>query len=728
MLINKLKICNFGSYEEETEFNFKIDNPSKNVILIGGKNGSGKTTLFTALKIGLYGPLALGFETTSPSYYKCIRNYINNNSLTKKNVNTSIQIDFTLEEEREIATYKLIRQWTFEDKKLIENYSVNRNNMELSEEDISSFESYLQFIIPPQLFDLFFFDGEKITDFFLTGNSPKNFRDALLILSKFDTFEVIKNNFKRFIQKGDSELLSDEEERFADLTKTRDDNKVAIDEETKKLNELESSIQKLEETKLELEKQFRNAGGLLAEEIDKIKAEIIKEEKYREEKHEWLREFANDFLPFLITSELVANVKEQVTKESSYQKYTAAKAALNDEFLKQVINEEVKIKSLKIIDQDNNDQTFQFVDALANHIDNKLRPDFDIDNFEPMHFLSHDDETEIVSLIKQIEKQKVSDIKKCKDQITKSLTRTQELRKQLEISQNNDHLTSFIEKLNNINEHLQQLMIDKEKTNSRIEEFEETNANLELEIKKAKEILSKIRKDSSVLSLCSEGYTLLDNFIPTLLQKELDGIKKRFIYIFNQLISKQNYVDAIDIDSDFNITLYRDSLITVNSLENMITKIGINGLTNHLGERCIIKLKELLKVSKEDEIEKGLICHKEQLISLPTKVEINNLSKGEQQIYIMSLYWALVKVSKYEIPFIIDTPYARIDSIHRENITTKFFPQLSSQVIILSTDEEVNSQYYQSLNPFIAKEYTISYSDEEQKTFTEDKYFFEVAL
>jgi DNA sulfur modification protein DndD len=112
-------------------------------------------------------------------------------------------------------------------------------------------------------------------------------------------------------------------------------------------------------------------------------------------------------------------------------------------------------------------------------------------------------------------------------------------------------------------------------------------------------------------------------------------------------------------------------LITRNSLENIIAKIGINGLVNHLGDRCILKLKELLNVSKEEEIDKALKQYNEQLISLPTKVDINSLSKGEQQIYIMSLYWALVKVSKYEIPFIIDTPYARIDSMHRENITPK---------------------------------------------------------
>lgn len=727
MLINNLKICNFGSYEGATEFNLTINESQKNVILIGGKNGSGKTTLFSAIKIGLYGPIAFGYETASPSYYRNIRNYINNRSLTNKNGNTYISIDFSLEEERDLGHYKILRKWSFEDKRLIETCSVYRNKIELSEEDIISFESYLQFIIPPQLFDLFFFDGEKISDFFLNGNSPKNFKDALLILSGFDTFDVIKNNFKRFIQKGDSELLTEEEEKFANLSETKDNNETMLKEQQKILDRLQVTIQKLEESRVEVEKQFRDAGGLLAEEINKIKADILQEEKYREEKNEWLKDFANDYLPFLITHDFVNKVKDQVAKETRFQKYKAIKDSLNEDFLKTVINEEVENKKLKITDESNHDQTAPFVIALANHIDRQFRPDFDIHNFKPLHYLSPDEESEISALIKQIESQKISDIKKCKDQINKSLIRAQELRKQFENSQNNDHLTNFLERFNNINAEIQQLIIEKERTENHINELEVTNENLTIEIKKASELLTKLRKDSSILSLCTKGLNLFDNFVPLLIQQELAGIKDRFIYMFNQLISKQNYVETIDIDSDFNITLYRDTLITTGSLENMMAKIGINGMMTHLGDRSIIKLKELLHVSKEEEIEKALKEYPERLIPLPTKVDINSFSKGEQQIYIMSLYWALVKVSKYEIPFIIDTPYARIDSMHRENITTKFFPNLSSQVIILSTDEEVNLQYYRALNPFIAKEYTISYSDNEQKTNVEEKYFFEVA-
>ena len=47
----------------------------------------------------------------------------------------------------------------------------------------------------------------------------------------------------------------------------------------------------------------------------------------------------------------------------------------------------------------------------------------------------------------------------------------------------------------------------------------------------------------------------------------------------------------------------------------------------------------------------------------------------------------------HEVPFVIDTPFARIDTEHRENISKHFFSKLNGQVFILSTNEEINSKH-----------------------------------
>lgn len=72
------------------------------------------------------------------------------------------------------------------------------------------------------------------------------------------------------------------------------------------------------------------------------------------------------------------------------------------------------------------------------------------------------------------------------------------------------------------------------------------------------------------------------------------------------------------------------------------------------------------------------------------------------------------------------TPYARIDANHRREISEKFFPNISDQVIILSTDEEINEEYYKIIKPYISKEYLLINDENENRTTIENNYFFEV--
>ena len=52
MIINRLKMHNFGVYASDNTFTF---NSQKPVVLIGGMNGRGKTTFLEAILLALYG-------------------------------------------------------------------------------------------------------------------------------------------------------------------------------------------------------------------------------------------------------------------------------------------------------------------------------------------------------------------------------------------------------------------------------------------------------------------------------------------------------------------------------------------------------------------------------------------------------------------------------------------------------------------------------------------------
>ncbi|HEY9799407.1 MAG TPA: DNA sulfur modification protein DndD [Leptolyngbyaceae cyanobacterium] len=105
----------------------------------------------------------------------------------------------------------------------------------------------------------------------------------------------------------------------------------------------------------------------------------------------------------------------------------------------------------------------------------------------------------------------------------------------------------------------------------------------------------------------------------------------------------------------------------------------------------------------------------------------HRLSAGEKQLLAIAFLWGLAKVSGLRLPVAIDTPLARLDSSHRQNLVEKYFPAASHQVILLSTDTEIGKKEVEMLrsNEAIAREYLLQYnSATRQTTVLENKYFY----
>jgi DNA sulfur modification protein DndD len=102
------------------------------------------------------------------------------------------------------------------------------------------------------------------------------------------------------------------------------------------------------------------------------------------------------------------------------------------------------------------------------------------------------------------------------------------------------------------------------------------------------------------------------------------------------------------------------------------------------------------------------------------------LSAGEKQIYAIAMLWALARTSGRPLPMIIDTPLARLDSDHRSNLIERYFPTASHQVLVLSTDTEVDGEYFEMLSPHISHSYHLRYDGEAGRTAVEEGYFWKL--
>lgn len=106
-------------------------------------------------------------------------------------------------------------------------------------------------------------------------------------------------------------------------------------------------------------------------------------------------------------------------------------------------------------------------------------------------------------------------------------------------------------------------------------------------------------------------------------------------------------------------------------------------------------------------------------------IQKDQLSAGEQQMFAVSIVWALALTSGYKAPVVIDTPMARLDSQNRSNFVLKYLPAASEQVIVLSTDEEMYGQYLAQIQDHVIDCYTLLYHEEGQYTEIVKGYFGE---
>lgn len=94
------------------------------------------------------------------------------------------------------------------------------------------------------------------------------------------------------------------------------------------------------------------------------------------------------------------------------------------------------------------------------------------------------------------------------------------------------------------------------------------------------------------------------------------------------------------------------------------------------------------------------------------ELPMERLSAGERQLLAVAVLSALIRERKGRFPVVVDTPLARLDRTHREALIRRFFAKVSHQVMVLSTDEEVEGSVYDEMSKYTSAAYLIEFSDE----------------
>ena len=717
MIINSIKLKNFRSYEDETEFSFS-PKENKNIVLIGGENGAGKSTLFEAIKLCIYGPMSYGYLGINSNYLTKIKNNINNNAFKNDIVKCDISISLSFKEGTQINEYTLNRSWEYINQRIVESFEVIKNGTILNEDEVNYFNRYLQSVLPPSLFDFFFFDGEELTEFFIGKNSSNSLKDAVLQLFNYDTFNILKKqllSFQRNISKNNDSLnniqaLYDESLNRVKTIKSK------IDLINSNLENKELELDELLVKKNNLDEEFKSSGGILENERAEITSKINKLENERSIINQEIKDFCNDILPFLIVSDLLADTKKQIEKEENISSYKAVKNKLSGKVIK---------KSFDSIPNLNNSSA-DFNHVALTILNNMFNVE-ELQNITEILLLSADQKVNVLSIITSIlskNEQHKNSIVNNFDRLKLIAIEIKDCRDKLNSTVSGELVENYLKEISEVNNLIGNVQSDIITLKHNLDTCHEELRNAEYHYTRAKNQYTSSLQDNNVLELSSNVTDYLDALLATLTKDKLRLIEENFINIFKTIIRKNEYVSSIVIDDSFESTLYVNRGYSSLEIQNIISNLGINDISKKYGLMFIEDLLNKYPVSSLTELMEYLNDNPTwEDIEVRTKVNVNDFSKGEKQIYILCLIWALIKSSGVEVPFIIDTPYARIDESHRKTLTVDYLPNISKQVIILSTNEEIDSNLYSIIKPYICDEYLLLYNESARKTEVKKGYF-----
>jgi DNA sulfur modification protein DndD len=255
--------------------------------------------------------------------------------------------------------------------------------------------------------------------------------------------------------------------------------------------------------------------------------------------------------------------------------------------------------------------------------------------------------------------------------LSKQLRRAQDKRERAESRlaevPDDDALSPLVQEIHGIEHRRGQLLSEMERAGEELREAEHELRTAERELLKIREKSEKTSKGNESAETALRTVSLLEEYGERTEVRRLAQIELEAARYFNRLSRKGELLSRITID--------RDSF--------------------------------RIRVVRWDQTE------------LPKE----RLSAGEKQLLAIAILWALAKASQRPLPVVVDTPLARLDAEHRRRLLTEYLPNVSHQVVVLSTDTEVDLAAAAELEAVTARRVFLSHDLEHAATAVAEGYF-----
>ncbi len=577
-----------------------------------------------------------------------------------RNEGAVLELHFRRVTDGQEHSYRVIRAWRENSKgEIEETLEVSRDG---AFDPVLSehWDEFIESYIPLDIAPLFFFDGEQIKDLAEDENTARLLKTAVNSLLGLDLVDRLENDLLVLERRKKAEESSNEE--LAKLKESEKEVEVAeelMEQAVSEQGSLQNRLDRKQKELNDLESEFRQRGGSLLQQRDDLSKEKSTLEKELGTVEDALLDLASGSCPLLLVSDLLGNVAKQASFEE---------AARRDTLLAEAEEERDKkiLRSLK---------RKGFEKAAMEAVEASLlrfRPKRDQYSEEDLYLGSDD------GFAAELEEFLSQSVPKTRDQARDLSRQARDLRERLARLQ--DKLSAVPD--SDVLEELHQQLAIKQN------EVDEQNTALAAVDDKVKHLTAKLAEAK--------------RFRQRLLHVEIHDMESR--KLDQRILSHSPRVRE---------TLVKLRQRTLNRNAAKLEKLMLDSLRQLLRKDTLV-----------NELHINPQSFRVSLLgsdSLPLDSE--RLSAGERQLLATAILWGLAKASGRPLPTIIDTPLGRLDASHRDHLSKRYFPQASHQVILLSTDKEVDATHLDQLSPYLGASYCLNFDPKENRTVIQDHYF-----
>ncbi len=307
MKIISLKMKNFRQFYGEQEINFSTDK-DKNITLIHAENGVGKTALLNAIKWCLFGETTPNFKDPD----------ILLNLSAKKEKASIVFVEITFEEDQKIY---VCRRTLKERNVLAFQVWENSRNGHIGSYPINDTELFINTIIPKDMSQYFFFQGEgigKITSAGSTGN--QKVKDAIHKILGFTTakqalkdLNEIKAEYSRELGKADNSAeVSELSQQISALQDSMHKANSRLDSCIENIAMCDSKIKEIDEQLLSFDSAVIKQ---LHQERKNLEAKKISLEKNRIAKIERKKDIIGSYASYIFANKLASAALDFIDEE-----------------------------------------------------------------------------------------------------------------------------------------------------------------------------------------------------------------------------------------------------------------------------------------------------------------------------------------------------------------------------------------------------------------------------